>query len=997
VVVLLSSVAKAPPATTPPAINNLPVGAPAEVPTRPSDAVRTPPPLPVRAKSPQGKLPSPVILPESKLPPTTVQSEGLLGSDAPSPLTALAKAPPPTERPGPVKPPPLPAKVQSRKAPEPARSEPKKATARMIPPIKLNQPPLDTGSPQESIFVDIDGNELERPPEGWKQLEPGDLTEWVGDLQTLEVFSSTPSPAPTPAIPVVSAKVAEKSPTPEKPPEAAPVAVVEAKVPVAANEKAVSPAPIPPTQVMVILPPVVPVEAEAKPFVLASPTVLSEPAPVMAPPAMVILPPVAPVEAEAKPFVLTPPTVLSEPAPVVAAPAMVILPPIVPVETEAKPFVLAPASLLSVPIAPEPVVESSKTFHAPPPVSAKAGESPAAHGLHAAPRLLGTEPAAPPEKLLPPPVLPSGHQEEMTSIIVAKPAVSTETAQGLSPVPAPSTSTPVSKLTGPITVLRKEKTTSSTAPSSAKKAELSPKIEVKAKLPNPITGSPSIKVEENKPALRPAVLPNKLLTKPVEPVVTTPLVVQAKATEPVVAPKPLETAPPVKTAEPLPAAKKGKASEVAPPARKEEKGRKLFGFYRRLKPPVEPAPIPVTPAPDAPPTVPSKAPPLPLTRAARAKRRRIVDAVIFYVIMLLSGVGLYFGGIYFSRQTRIEGQVIPPAGMPLNNEVWIVSDFRPLTSGIAEDLALERSPLLEAIQERQDHVQRAQADIALREERIRLLQGQIQAAKDEAESIVKQAREATQKLWDGPGAAMDAEYDARLDDFQSAVAARAKKLKLNYQPDDSYRSPEVWANAYRLALYQVPPGVDSAKEHEWLNALLKGWRDFLLTLDTRKEQLREQAAQIKLAPASRLTDINAKIDELDHRIDVTQTEEEPIKAELQQAQSDLAQAQTSEAGLDDKYYKQLDVLPGENIVKHIPLLSNGRFTWIEDTPFAEGENEHHYWIFSRAVRADGREYWSLVHFTVTKDSTLAIIIDPGSFVSTKAILRPDLSPDEQEQ
>jgi len=281
---------------------------------------------------------------------------------------------------------------------------------------------------------------------------------------------------------------------------------------------------------------------------------------------------------------------------------------------------------------------------------------------------------------------------------------------------------------------------------------------------------------------------------------------------------------------------------------------------------------------------------------------------------------------------------------------------------------------------------------------MRLLNGQIQSAKDEEVALVKTSREATQKIWDGDGARLDEEYDSRLNDLQRTIADRAKANKLDYQPDDTYHSPEVWANAYRLALYQVPPGVDSAKEYQWLSAQMKQWRDLVKSLDAQKEQLREQAAQIKLAPSGKIADLNAKIDELQHRIDTTQAEEDPLKAELQQAQTDLATSQAEEAGLDDKYYKQLDTLPGENIIKHIPLAPNGRFSWVEDeNSFAVGEKEHHYWIFARAVRPDGREYWALGRFSVEKDSTVGLIMDPDGFVSTKAILRPDLSPDEQAQ
>ena len=233
--------------------------------------------------------------------------------------------------------------------------------------------------------------------------------------------------------------------------------------------------------------------------------------------------------------------------------------------------------------------------------------------------------------------------------------------------------------------------------------------------------------------------------------------------------------------------------------------------------------------------------------------------------------------------------------------------------------------------------------------------------------------------------------------MQKSIADRAKSLKLNYQPDDTYRSPEVWANAYRLALYQVPAGVDSVKEHAWLGDQMKAWRDFQKSEDDRKEALREKAAQIKLSPAPKIADLNAKIDDLQQRIDATEAEEAPLKTELQQAQADLVAVQSEEAGLDDKYYQQLDVLPAEAVTKHIPLQTNGRFTWVDDDVFVEGEKSHHYWFFARATRPDGRQYWALIPLDLAQYQIQPIIIDPVVFLSTKAILRPNLSPEEQEQ
>ena len=400
------------------------------------------------------------------------------------------------------------------------------------------------------------------------------------------------------------------------------------------------------------------------------------------------------------------------------------------------------------------------------------------------------------------------------------------------------------------------------------------------------------------------------LRRPLQPAPPPPLqkivppVTPPKVFPPVVATAvPIATAPAIAAAAPPPLARKAQAvkSTVTPPTIPLGPG--------RIKPPT----IPLKPAPARAPIspllredddVPEKEEvAAPSSRAARKRRRRTVGIVVFYVLLVVLMPLLYFGALYFSRETRVEGQVIPPPGMLLTDEVWIVTDFRDLATGIADDLASDRQIVLQDMQEKLGHVQRAQADVATREARIRLLKDQIQADNDEEMSLMKQARDASQQIWNGPGAQLEVDYQSRLTSLDHAIRERAQANRLQYDPDPNFYSPEVWANAYRLALYEVPKGVDALKERAWLDGQMKAWHDFTKAMDLKQAQLREQATQLKLAPASKVADIKSQVDDLQQRIDATIAEEEPLKAELEQARGDFVAVQTKEAGLDGKPYE----------------------------------------------------------------------------------------------
>ena len=664
--------------------------------------------------------------------------------------------------------------------------------------------------------------------------------------------------------------------------------------------------------------------------------------------------------------------------------------------------------------APEPVL--------PPPLPpAKPAEKPVSSPMGQVPPLLEKSSGSQGEKLHAPHLPPEIGKEERSTKEPAK--------------PMPDPVAPVSKSQQPAPATKREKSIP---------LFLFPPAKPKAKPPTPATAadSPTIKVEESKPVLKAPPLPTKVPGAPAKPPLVNPSataampppvsISTAKAPAPTASAPPAAKAPPslptkvpgapakpplvnpsATTATPAPvsisAAKKPATSAFTLPVSKASPDKPTVP-NKSVKPAPASSAAKATSSPSTPLHAPKKleeppvAPPVVAattqTRSARARKRNKVETIVFYLIYFVTLILLYIGALYFGRETRVEGQVIPPPNTTLGNEAWIVGDFRTQAFGITDDLAGERTPKLERIQEAQTHVQRAQADIAAREERIRLVREQVQAAKDEIASTIKQAHDAAQQIWDSTGAQLEDEYNSRLNQMQKLFVDRAKALNLKYQPDDTYHSPEVWANAYRLALYDMPAGVDSAKEHQWLEDQMKQWRDFTKSIDDRQKQLREQAAQIQLATTPKVSDLNGQVDELQRRVDGTLAEEEPLKAELQQSQLDLSKAQADEAGLDDKYYKQLYSLPEGTITKHLPLTPTGRFSWRhveKDNPFAEGEKKHHYYLLVRAIRPDGRQYWAFLHLDLVENDTLPVAIEPSDFITTKSILRPDLSPEEQQQ
>jgi hypothetical protein len=125
---------------------------------------------------------------------------------------------------------------------------------------------------------------------------------------------------------------------------------------------------------------------------------------------------------------------------------------------------------------------------------------------------------------------------------------------------------------------------------------------------------------------------------------------------------------------------------------------------------------------------------------------------------------------------------------------------------------------------------------------------------------------------------------------------------------------------------------------------------------------------------------------------------QPILHEQEQDQEDINTVETTLVGYEPKYMQELSGVPAQYILKKLLIQPDGRFEWQhedKDQKFAEGEKFHRHWLFFRAIRnSDGREFWSLVQVIVEKNETLQVAVLPGSFQDLRALLRPDLQPNE---
>jgi TolA-binding protein len=388
----------------------------------------------------------------------------------------------------------------------------------------------------------------------------------------------------------------------------------------------------------------------------------------------------------------------------------------------------------------------------------------------------------------------------------------------------------------------------------------------------------------------------------------------------------------------------------------------------------------------------------PVSREQRSRRARMAGALFFYAILLFVVCpSAYFTFLGSSLDTRLDGQVIPPSGTTLHSEVWVVSEF-PDLHGYSDDLMNQRAPVLQKIAEMNQKLNQVKDDIAARTARLRLLQAQQDETRQQIAKIVVSAKQSAGAIWANSGAALDAEYTAKLATVKSDIQQHANALKIDYQTNDDFEFPDAWANAFRLAMYGVPPSSKKLEELKWLDGELVDWHSFEAGYYAKKETIKDQVSQTLASNSQAVAQINQQIDDLNRKIGETTDDLQPILHEQEQDQEDINNVENTLVSYEPKYMQELSGVPAQYVLKKLPIKPDGRFEWLhedKDQKFAEGEKFHRHWLFFRAIRdSDGREFWSLAQVIVTKNDTLEVAVLPGSFQNLRALLRPDLSPDE---
>jgi hypothetical protein len=331
---------------------------------------------------------------------------------------------------------------------------------------------------------------------------------------------------------------------------------------------------------------------------------------------------------------------------------------------------------------------------------------------------------------------------------------------------------------------------------------------------------------------------------------------------------------------------------------------------------------------------------------------------VFLVALLVGGGILTYLTI---RETRLE-VVVDPGSLQLRPEAAVIFEFNERAGMIRRSLAERRAPLEEQLTYLGQALNAAKADLAGKEQAKRLILDSIDQDQKEIEAILGDSRKQLNRLWTVESDAIDKEYDAALKTLMDQIRSRAASLGLPFNPKTDYQSPEVYVNAFRLALYGAPSTVKTTEERQWAEGLLAEWRKKEEGWDERRRAVRDKAAKVREPVGTRVESVEERIQRLRGEVAVLEGDVQMIQAEItkQEGRIGALQGQYEEVFLP--FYQDLLATPADYVRFKLPLTGPNRIDMreLENNPnFPPGD----YVLFLQADGADG-EYWAVVPFTL---------------------------------
>jgi hypothetical protein len=353
----------------------------------------------------------------------------------------------------------------------------------------------------------------------------------------------------------------------------------------------------------------------------------------------------------------------------------------------------------------------------------------------------------------------------------------------------------------------------------------------------------------------------------------------------------------------------------------------------------------------------------------------IIIATVFIIASVLTFLSL--------RETRLIVNIKTP-DLQLLPDAYVVMDFSERIAQIKRNLADRRRPIQQILDDNQSSLAASEADMAGKEQRKKMLIANMEKDQAEIPEMVKKTDGELNKLWDEESSSLNEDENKYVSNIEDQIKKRADELHLNFKLDTDVNSPEVYVNAFRLALYGAPAKINPTQQQEWAEGLLTGWRNQEKLWDKKREEIKKKASELRAPIGDIIDQVDKRGTFLKQQIAEVNDAESLIQQDIDKYEARTQDLNRSIQTLIQPFYEELIKVPAGYAKTTLPVNSNAT---IDARELNRNPNlkPGRYKLLVRGLKND-EEYWAFVDFDLKKFQTTRLNLTDSDFVPARSLI-----------
>ncbi|MDR1146634.1 MAG: hypothetical protein LBK71_10940 [Verrucomicrobiales bacterium] len=351
------------------------------------------------------------------------------------------------------------------------------------------------------------------------------------------------------------------------------------------------------------------------------------------------------------------------------------------------------------------------------------------------------------------------------------------------------------------------------------------------------------------------------------------------------------------------------------------------------------------------------------------------------MLLLIGAVCLV---IWLARETRVTFHV-NVGELKITDQPAVIYNFTGKVDLLRADYRRRLAPINLELNEVQNNLAAARADLAGKLERRRLLKGEMERLNAQIPGFIAQSNDALNDLWLKQGTALDEEYADTKEQYQRRLIERAGQLGVVYQRNREIDSIDVSVNAFKLALYGANKAVKVEDERKFAERLLAEWQQYQEDWQQRLGSMKDKSQAIRQQPGPKIEGVKEQLAKLRDDQAAAEADISSYQLEVRQYEARLAELDERLQQVTGRFMDDLLGAPRDFVKIRLKLTVDGTAELKNLEQHRDDFPAGDYFLLVTAEKDDQVD-WALKKFTIKDHGRERIYVLRGDFVPARSYL-----------